>query len=106
MVLFIIQDIFMEINKNSALSYETFETISSFKLSVSHGADVEVVWKDIIYSITHVDNNKISICQAYKQETELLYDTADELLTYLLQTGETLRDVITKAEISDCTLYL
>ena len=96
----------MGINKNNDYPYETFETISSFKRSVSHGADVELVWKDIIYSITHVDNNKISICQAYKQETELLYDTADELLTYQLQTGETLKDVITKAEISDCTLYL
>ncbi len=99
-------DIFMEINKNSAFSYETFETISSFKRSVSHGADVELVWNDIIYSITHIDNNKISICQAYMQETEKLYDTADELLTYRLQTGETLKEVITKAEISDCTLYL
>ena len=96
----------MEINKNSAFSYETFETISSFKHSVSHGADVELVWNDIIYSITHIDNNKISICQAYMQETEKLYDTADELLTYRLQTGETLKEVITKAEISDCTLYL
>ena len=96
----------MEINKNSSFSYETFETISSFKRSVSHGAEIELVWKDIIYSITHVENNKISICQAYKQETEKLYDTADELLTYLLQTGETHKEVITKAEISDCTLYL
>ena len=65
-----------------------------------------MVWKDIIYSITHSDDNKISISQAYKQETEKLYDTADELLTYQLQTGETLKEVITKAEISDCTLYL
>ena len=92
--------------ENNILSYETFETISSFKRSVDHGADVELVWKDLIYSITHIDNNKISICQAYKQETEKLYDTADELLIYQLQTGETLKDIITKAEISDCTLYL
>lgn len=95
----------MQNQSNKNFPYETFETISSFKRSVSHGADVELVWKDIIYSITH-DNNKISISQAYKQETEKLYDTADELLTYQLQTGETLKEVITKAEISDCTLYL
>ena len=91
---------------NNILPYETFETISSFKRSVSHGAEIELVWKDIIYSITHTDDKKISISQAYKQETEKLYYTADELLTYQLQTGETLKEVITKAEISDCTLYL
>lgn len=80
--------------------------LSSFKRSVSHGAEIELVWKDIIYSITHRDDNKIGISQAYKQETEKLYDTADELLTYQLQTGETLKEIITKAEISDCTLFL
>lgn len=96
----------MQNQSNKDYSYETFETISSFKLSVSHGAEIELVWKDIIYSITHTTNNKIGISQAYKQETEKLYDTADELLTYELQTGEILKEVITKAEISDCTLYL
>lgn len=99
-------DIFMETNRINTLSYETFETISSFKRSVSHGAEIELVWKNIIYSITHTDDSKISISQAYKQETEKLYNTADELLTYQLQTGETLKEIITKAEISDCTLYL
>lgn len=39
----------------------------------------------------------------HKLETEKLYDTADEFLTYKLQTGEALKE---RAEISDCTSYL
>ncbi len=62
-----------------------------------HG-EVEFEWKGVSYSISHY-NDKISICEAYKQETEVFCDTADEILEYMV--GEDrLRDVITQVMVS------
>ncbi len=80
-----------------------FYSLSDFKQVVKRGAEIEFVWKDIIYSITWHEK-KITICEGYNQESEMLYDTVDELLTYKLITGETLHDVILQAEITSRTL--
>lgn len=58
---------------------------------------MEFIWKGKPYSITNPDG-KISISEAFKQETEKLYDTADELLENLVG-GDRLRDVITQVEV-------
>ncbi len=80
-----------------------FHSFSDFKQVVKTGAEIEFVWKDILYSITWHEK-KIIICEGYNQESEMLYDTVDELLTYKLITGETLHDVILQAEITSRTL--
>ena len=60
-----------------------FETISEFKNCMNCHGEVVFCWNGKEYSITHY-NGKISIAEAYKQESEVLYDRADEVLTYML----------------------
>ena len=84
--------------------YNKFNTISDFKWCVIHGGEIEFVWKDKIYSITHDTNKRIGISQIYRQDTEQIYENVDQLLTYTLETGEKLNDIITRAEISSRTL--
>lgn len=84
--------------------YNKFNTISDFKWCVIHGGEIEFVWKDKIYSITHDTNKQIGISQIYRQDTEQIYENVDQLLTYTLETGEKLNDIITRAEISSRTL--
>ncbi len=81
-----------------------FQTISEFKWCVNHGAEIEFVWKDIIYWITPENNKKIAVYEANNEKTYVEHDTVEEVLLYKLATGETLRDVILQAEISSRTL--
>lgn len=81
-----------------------FKTISDFKWCLSCGGEVEFVWKDKIYSVTRDSEGKLGIAQIYKEETNKLFDSIDELLIYELETGEILKDIITKAEISSRTI--
>lgn len=74
-----------------------FKTISDFLFCMKCGGEVEFEWKGTYYSITHTET-KIGISEAYKQETEKLCDTADEVLEYLVS-GDRLRDVITKVYV-------
>ena len=79
-----------------------FINLSDFKTCVDNYGEVEFEWKGIRYSITRI-GEKISIAAAYRQETERLYDTADQVLEYPV--GEDrLRDVITKATVWSRTI--
>lgn len=49
-------------------------------------------------------NKRIGISQIYRQDTEQIYENVDQLLTYTLETGEKLNDIITRDEISSRTL--
>lgn len=91
-------------NSETYPDYNKFNTISDFKWCVIHGGEIEFVWKDKIYSITHDTNKQIGISQIYRQDTEQIYENVDQLLTYTLETGEKLNDIITRAEISSRTL--
>ena len=76
-----------------------FESISDFKNCIRNGGEVEFIWKGTRYgAVRYGQDNKISVYVANRQETERLYDTADEALEYMV--GEDrLRDVITKVEV-------
>ena len=84
--------------------YNIFESLSDFKWCVHDGSEIEFVWNEKVYSITRCDNGKISIAQSYRQETEGIFNTVDDLLLYELETGELLKDIILKATITDRTL--
>ncbi|MBE6771580.1 MAG: DUF4417 domain-containing protein [Ruminococcaceae bacterium] len=88
---------------NIITSCDNFDTISDFKWCINGGAEVEFCWKDIDYTITWF-NGKVGICQVGHNETDREYDTVDELLTYKLATGETLKEVITQVEVTSRTL--
>ena len=81
-----------------------FETISEFKRSLNWGAEIEFVWNNITYGvIRYGTNNKITIYQANRPETEKVCDTADDALEYMLG-DDRLRDVITKVNVISRTI--
>ena len=74
-----------------------FKTISDFKWCMHYHGEVEFVWNNKTYDIVH-DPDGIVIYEAHKGETERKYQTADQVLEYLID-GVRLRDIITKAEV-------
>ena len=63
---------------------------------------MEFAWNGITYNITH-RKGKIAISVSYRQETEKLCDTADEVLDYMVG-EERLREVITQVTVTDRTI--
>ncbi len=78
---------------------QNFESISEFKRSLSWGAEIEFEWKGVHYGVVRYGtDNKITIYEANKPETEKICETPDEALEYMV--GEDrLRDVITQVEV-------
>ena len=54
----------------------------------------------VIDSITPRSNGRISISMAYREDTEKLCDTSDEVLEYMVG-SDRLRDVITQVTVLD-----
>ena len=78
---------------------DRFVSISDFKECMHWGGEVEFIWKGTRYgAVRYGQGNKISVYVANRQETERLYDTADEALEYMVGVDR-LRDVITKVEV-------
>ena len=76
-----------------------FETISEFKHSLNCGGEIEFVWNDITYgAIRYGTNDKITIYEANKPETETVCETADDALDYMVGLDR-LRDVITQVTV-------
>ena len=76
-----------------------FESISDFKRSLSWGAEIAFVWNHVTYGvIRYGTDNKITIYQANRPETEKVCETADDALDYMLG-DDRLRDVITKVDV-------
>ncbi len=80
-----------------------FVSISDFKDCMRWGGEVEFLWNNVSYSITHIGDEQISISVSFKQETEKIYDTADDALEYMVG-SDRLRDVITKVTVLDRTI--
>ncbi|WP_085833810.1 hypothetical protein [Clostridium merdae] len=74
-----------------------FHTISDFEDCIIRGGEVEFIWNDVTYTITHPEG-RINISEAYKPETEKWCDTANQVLEYIIN-GKKLRDIITKIEV-------
>ena len=93
--------------KNTIVPANTYEqnrfiTISDFKTCMRWHGEVEFTWNGSTYSITH-RKGKIAISLSYRQETEKLCDTADEVLDYMVG-SDRLRDVITQVTVIDRTI--
>lgn len=77
-----------------------FTTISDFKTCMRWHGEVEFTWNKNLYCITHRSHGKISISMAYREDTEKLCDTSDEVLEYMVG-SDRLRDVITQVTVLD-----
>lgn len=86
----------------NTIEQNRFVSISDFKTCMRWNGEVEFVWKGVTYNITHY-NGKISISHSRLQETERCFDTADEVLEYMVG-GDRLRDVITQVTVRDRTI--
>ena len=80
-----------------------FKTISEFKFSLSHGAEIVIEWENVTYGIFWDHTSKRYYIGHDSPDTNVFYDTPDELLEYRVGT-ECLRDVITKVTVIDRTL--
>lgn len=80
-----------------------FTTISDFKTCMRRHGEVEFSWNGNLYSITHRGNGQISISAAYREETEKLCNTSDEVLEYMVG-SDRLRDVITQVTVLGRTI--
>ena len=80
-----------------------FTTIGDFRACMRWHGEVEFIWNEIPYCITHRGNGKISISVANQEETEKLCDTPDEVLEYMVG-SDRLRDVITQVTVLDRTI--
>lgn len=74
-----------------------FKTISDFKWCMKCGGEVGFEWKEKAHNIVH-DPDGMVIYESFKGETECKYQTADEVLEYLIE-GTRLRDIITEVEV-------
>ena len=79
-----------------------FKTISDFKECIIRGGEVVFSWNGITYAVSSYAG-KIGISESYKQETEKLCDTVDEVLEFMVGTDR-LYDVITKVTVIDRTI--
>ena len=95
-------DYYIQKSRNT-LEDNRFKTISDFKWCVECGGEVEFIWNGLKYNITHRDGGVISISQAYRQDTEKLCRSADEVLEHMVG-DDRLRDVITQVTVLDRTI--
>ena len=76
-----------------------FGSISEFKQSLNWGAEIEFHWKGKTHNvIRYGTDNKITIYEANKPETDKVCESADDALDYIVG-GDRLRDVITKVDV-------
>lgn len=89
-----------------------FKTISDFKWCINGGGEVEFCIGERVFGIfpklkrTAESPVQILVCEKFvedQQATEQWYDTADEVLEYIID-GIRLRDIITEVEVTDRTI--
>ena len=87
---------------SNSIEQNRFVSISDFKDCVTRGGEVEFVWNGVTYCIFH-HYGKFAIAVAYRQDTEKLCDTPDEILEYRVG-ADRLRDVITQVTVMNRTI--
>lgn len=91
------------ISKNTP-EQNRLKTISDFKWCIDRGGEVEFLWNGVRYgAVRYGTNNKITVYEAYKPETEKSCDTTDDALEYMVG-SDRLRDVITQVTVLDRTI--
>lgn len=83
---------------------DRFLSPEDFKESINHGAEICFIWNSIEYGIVRYGtDNKITMYEAYKPETERVFETADDALDTLIG-NDRLRDIITLVEVTERTV--
>ena len=82
-----------------------FKTITEFKDSVNRGAEINFEWNGREYHICPVwPDGEVQYCiTPLDTQQDTVYQTAEDMLESITHNPR-LRDIITKAEVSDLTL--
>ena len=89
-------------NQYNSIEQNRFKTISEFKECLIRGGEIEFQWNGTNYAVSSY-SGKIGISEAYRQDTEKLCDTPDEVLEYMVG-NDCLRDVITQVTVLERTI--
>ncbi len=83
---------------------DRFTGPDDFKWSMKCGGEVQFFWKGKHYGIVRYGRNrKIMLYEAYKEGTEVCFESADDALNYMLD-GDRFRDIITKITVTERTI--
>ncbi len=92
------------LNSHNSLEDNRFKTISDFKRCMRCGGEVELEWNGIHLGIVpYGKDKKISVYLWNRPETERIFNTADDVLDYMVG-ADRLRDVITQVTVLDRTI--
>jgi len=90
------------LNARNSLEDNRFKSISDFKWCMRSGGEVDVIWKDQEYGISH-SQGKIIVYLWDQPDTTQYFETADDALEYMVG-SDRLRDVITQVTVLDRTI--
>lgn len=81
-----------------------FTSINDFKWCMKCGGEVQFLWRGKHYvAVRYGVNDKITICEAFNQASEIAYDSADDALEFMVG-YDRLRDVITQVTVIERTI--
>ena len=72
---------------------EKFVSLDEFIDNLSHGGEVEFIYRDKKYSITHPDG-KICFTEQYNDESQKDFNSIQELLDFSIE-GNKIKDIVT-----------
>lgn len=73
-----------------------FNSINEFIDNLSRGGEIEFLFNNKKYSITHI-HEKICVSEQYNDSSEKFYDNPTDAVEYVID-GYKLKDIITKIE--------
>jgi hypothetical protein len=72
---------------------EKFDSLDEFIDNLSRGGEIEFIYKDKKYSITHPDG-KLSFIEQYNEESLRYFNSIQELLDFSIE-GDKIKDIVT-----------
>lgn len=75
-----------------------FNGVDDLTDCLERGCEIEFVYKRKKYSITHITNNQIVICEFYKPNTEMIYQNSCDLLEYKIG-NQFLKNILNEIKI-------
>lgn len=76
----------------------SFNSIYDFIECIDRGCEVEFKYQNKEYSITHIEDNKLLICEFYIEDSDVVYNNSSDLLEYKLK-NKPLKDLIPSLKI-------
>lgn len=80
-------------------NYDTsFHDANDLLDCLERGCEVEFDYLQKIYSITHIENNQLLICEFYNEASEMIYGSIEDLFNHTIS-GKILKDIVSDLKI-------